>query len=128
MSDKGDKRTKAGPGKSTAAGREILQGLAEVRDALKAGKVVGEGMTARSIIVDLEPKEYAGADVKAVREAVGASQAIFAKLVGADIGTVQSWEQGKRTPSPMARRFLDEIAARPAYFRKRIRDAIRPAP
>jgi hypothetical protein len=38
--------------------------------------------------------------------------------------TVRSWEQGLRQPSPIARRFLDEIEMAPGHFRGRILDAL----
>jgi hypothetical protein len=38
--------------------------------------------------------------------------------------TVRSWEQGSRQPSPIARRFLDEIAMAPGHFRGRILTAV----
>jgi hypothetical protein len=34
--------------------------------------------------------------------------------------TIRSWEQGVRQPSPIARRFLDEIEMAPGHFRGRI--------
>jgi hypothetical protein len=38
--------------------------------------------------------------------------------------TVRSWEQGLRQPSPIARRFLDEIDMAPSHFRGRILTAM----
>ena len=42
---------------------------------------------------------------------------LFAAFLGTNPKTVQSWEQGLRTPSPMARRFMDEINRSPAHWR-----------
>lgn len=112
----------------TPAGLEILAALTEVRDALKSGKPVEEAFTVRRVKLDLEPRLYDKAEVKRVREAIKASQPLFAKLLGVDVNTVRSWEQGKREPSPMARRFMDEIIADPKRWQKRLRMAITARP
>jgi DNA-binding transcriptional regulator YiaG len=52
---------------------------------------------------------YDAAAVRRTRERLGASQAVFAKLVGVSKVLGQSWEQGARKPSKLARRLLDEI-------------------
>jgi DNA-binding transcriptional regulator YiaG len=60
------------------------------------------------------------ADVKRLREVLGVSQAVLAAFLGVNVNTVQSWEQGKRLPQPIACRFLAEIESDPAYWRFRI--------
>lgn len=42
--------------------------------------------------------------------------AVFARLVGVTPAQVEHWEQGRRTPAPMASRLLDRISADPAGF------------
>jgi len=59
-------------------------------------------------------------DVKRVRELLGTSQAVLASVLGLNVNTVRSWEQGKRLPQSIANRFLSEIEAAPAYWRRRI--------
>src|SRR5260370_5283176 len=71
-----------------------------------------------------EPSRYPPARVRAVRELLGASQEVFAQLLAVSPMTVRSWEQGSRQPSPIARRFLDEIAMSPKHFRGRILAAV----
>jgi DNA-binding transcriptional regulator YiaG len=44
------------------------------------------------------------------------SQAVFANLMGVSLVLVQSWEQGVRTPAPMACRLLDEIDRNRTYW------------
>ena len=39
---------------------------------------------------------------------MGVSKPIFGQFLGVDVKTVRSWEQGRRVPSGMARRFLEE--------------------
>jgi DNA-binding transcriptional regulator YiaG len=60
--------------------------------------------------------------VKQTRELLLASQGVFAQFLGVPVKAVASWEQGVNTPSEIARRFMDEIRAKPAYWVKRLRD------
>jgi DNA-binding transcriptional regulator YiaG len=46
-----------------------------------------------------------------------ADKVVFARFLGVDPNTVRSWEQGTRSPSSIARRFMSEIEADPAYWR-----------
>jgi DNA-binding transcriptional regulator YiaG len=62
--------------------------------------------------------------VRSVRRILGLSQPLFAEFRGVDASTVRSREQGKRPPSLMARRFMDEINADPGYWRGRLRNSI----
>jgi putative transcriptional regulator len=55
-----------------------------------------------------------------VRERLGTSQAILARFLGVSINTLRAWEQGKRTPQPIACRFLFEIESDIAAWRRRI--------
>ena len=51
------------------------------------------------------------ADVKSVRDKLGASQSEFALMIGVSISTLQNWEQGRRTPDGPALALL-RVAAR----------------
>ena len=53
------------------------------------------------------------------RQALGVSQAVFARILGASPQAVRAWEQGTKPPSGMARRLIGEIRHDPAYWRKR---------
>jgi len=59
------------------------------------------------------PGHYTPKDVRKLRQTLGVSQPLFARLMGVSTVLVQSWEQGQRTPSPMARRLLDEVRRDP---------------
>ena len=98
------------PRGGTPAGRKVLAGLAEITEALERGD--DSRLTARTVEV-AEPGAYPAAAVKATRERIGASQRVFARMLGVSTVLVQSWEQGVRRPSPLARRLLDEMNARP---------------
>lgn len=51
---------------------------------------------------------YSPDEISTIRiETLDVSQAVFANLLGISKQTVNSWECGWRTPSPMAMRFLN---------------------
>jgi len=84
----------------------------------------GEPITLRTVALDLQTQEYTAEQIRKIRLALNVSQAVMAKLLGVSVLTIQSWEQGTRKPSPMACRFLDEIAKSPAHWQRRLSDAI----
>ena len=84
----------------------------------------GEPMTMRTVTLDLHIHEYTAEEIQQIRQSLNISQAIMAKFLGVSVLTIQSWEQGLRKPSPMACRFLDEIARSPEHWQKRLRHAI----
>ena len=73
-------------------GQEILAGIREIKRG-KVGRVVSVP------------------SVSSIREKTGLSQAVFARLLGVSVRTLQEWEQGRRAPSGAARTLL-LIAAR----------------
>ena len=81
----------------------------------RARQAAGQRLTAQTSRVT-EPHPYAPAAVKALRESLGTSQAVFAHLVGVSKSLVEHWEAGIRTPSSMARRLMDAIRADPQVF------------
>ena len=100
-------------------GEKILAALREFGDVLESGEPLERHFTVRSYVMPADPAEYDGPAVRAVRERYAMSQAVFARLLCVSPGTIQSWEQGRRVPSPIARRLLDEMAASPEHFRAR---------
>jgi putative transcriptional regulator len=107
-------------GKLSSRGARIVKALNEFADDLAAGIPIESKYTVRQVRVIAEPSPYSPERVRAVRELVGASQEVFAQLLAVSPMTIRSWEQGLRQPSPIARRFLDEIAMAPGHFRGRI--------
>lgn len=97
-----------------------MVGIGEVAESLDGGA----RLTERKVRVAVVPHGYKGKDVRGVREAMGASQAVFARFLGASLNTVRSWEQGVRKPSPMARRSMDEIGREPQWWRRRMRECV----
>lgn len=66
--------------------------------------------------------EIPEADVAAIRERYGLSQAKFASLMGISVRTLQNWEQGRRIPRGPARILLRVAAFHP----EAILDVVRP--
>jgi DNA-binding transcriptional regulator YiaG len=72
---------------------------------------------------DLTPRTFNPDEIKGIRVVTGVSQPIFGQFLGVNVKTVRAWEQGRRTPSGMACRFLEEIQAAPEHWRSRL-DAV----
>lgn len=108
-----------GRGTAQTRGQEIVEGLRELADILKAGEPLESRFTVRTFKI-APPPEYRGEGVRRVRALLGMSQAAFAAFLGVDPSTVRSWEQGLRQPSPLARRMLSEIEADPTHWRERL--------
>jgi DNA-binding transcriptional regulator YiaG len=115
--------------KRKSAGSEIIEGLREFRDAIRAGEKIDGRFTVRTVRIDpkpLMPGEYNPAAVRSTREKLLVSQAVFAQLLGISVKLVQAWEQGTRTPDTLARHVLDAINATPGAWRERLERATQP--
>jgi putative transcriptional regulator len=108
------------PGKLSPAGAKIVVAFEEAIAAMQSGEPLEQHFTVRTYKVDFRPRDYGPDDVRRVRSLLGMSQVLFAGFLGVDANTVRSWEQGTRPPSPIARRFMDEIEGDPTYWRHRI--------
>jgi putative transcriptional regulator len=104
----------------SARGARIVKALNQFADDLESGATIESKLTVRQVRVIPKPSFYPPIRVRAVRERIGASQEVFAQLLAVSPMTVRSWEQGLRQPSPIARRFLDEIEMSPKHFQGRI--------
>jgi putative transcriptional regulator len=104
----------------TPKGLKIVAALERFRDAIDAGTPIEQRYTARRVKLDLTPRTFGPDEVKGIRAIMGVSQPIFGQFLGVDVKTVRSWEQGRRTPSGMACRFLEEIQADPEHWRRRL--------
>jgi putative transcriptional regulator len=106
--------------KFSPRGARIVAALTQFADDLESGVPIESKYTVRQVRVIPKPSIYSPDRVRAVRKLIGASQEVFAQLLAVSPMTVRSWEQGVRQPSPIARRFLDEIAMAPGHFRGRL--------
>ncbi len=103
-----------------SAGARIVAAIDEATEILRAEGFRSKRLTVRTYEVPPSPHVCRPGDVKRVRELLGASQAVLAAFLGVNVNTVRSWEQGKRSPQPIACRFLSEIESDPVYWRQRI--------
>jgi DNA-binding transcriptional regulator YiaG len=119
-------RGKAGQGvrDRSSAGSRILAAIDEATELLRSEGLKSKRLTVRTYRLPPAPRDYRPEDVKRVRELLGLSQAVLAGFLGVNVNTVRSWEQGKRPPQPIARRFLAEIEADPAYWRRRVGEVV----
>jgi putative transcriptional regulator len=101
--------------KRASLGDEIVRGLTSMRDDLAKGRGVRGHYTVRTVRAVPPPRRWSAKEVRAVRERLGASQAVFAALLGVSVKTVQSWEQGGK-PQPIARRLLDCVRDEPGRW------------
>jgi DNA-binding transcriptional regulator YiaG len=107
-------------GELSSAGAKIVAAFQEAIDTMRTGETLERQFTVRTYKVEFTPRDYGPDDARRVRDLLGMSQVLFARFLGVDANTVRSWEQGTRPPSPIARRFMDEIESDPEYWRRRI--------
>ena len=98
-----------------SAADQIESSLREILAAVESGKRPEEVMTARPVEIPA-PALYGPSEVKATRTRLGASQTVFARMMGVSPELVQHWEQGIREPGGIARRLMDRINADPPSF------------
>jgi putative transcriptional regulator len=114
-------KQKAEPGQAVSAGSRILVAIEEATELLQSEGLESKRLTMRTYESTPSLQAYNSKDIKRVRELLGASQGVLATFLGISIDTLRSWEQGKRAPQPIARRFLSEIESDPGYWRQRLK-------
>jgi DNA-binding transcriptional regulator YiaG len=94
--------------------KQMAQSMAELGSIMtRAQGFDGNGrFTVRTTRVQA-PSGYRAGAIRALRERLGVSQAVFAQLLGVSQVLVRSWERGARTPTPIACRLLDIIGGNP---------------
>ena len=102
------------------AGSKIVSAFQEAIGVMRSGEPMPGRLTLRSYDGEFVRPSFGPKDVRRVRDLLGMSQVVFARFLGVDPNTVRSWEQGTRPPSSIARRFMGEIEADPAYWRQRV--------
>lgn len=102
-----------------SVGEELTRRLKRFTDDLETVKSTADlpkKYTVRRVKLKLESRPLSSKDVKAIREILNASQAIFAQFIGVSVGTVRDWEQGKSSPNGAAQRLMSEISRDPEYW------------
>lgn len=105
-----------------SAGPRILAALTELTESLERGQALPPGASARGVESPGEPGAYDPSRIRAAREKLGASREEFAGMLGVSSAMVQSLELGRRAPSRLVRRMLDEFGREPERWR-RVADA-----
>src|SRR5688572_23582992 len=90
-------------------GARMIEGLTELAEALERGEPLGKRFTVRTVTRLPRPSSYDAERVRATRQSLGMSQAVFAQLMAVSVNLVQAWERGDRSPAPIACRLLDEV-------------------
>lgn len=109
--------------KRKTVAQRITQAMAELEEVMAKGCRPEELFTVRTVEIP-DPTPYAAKDVRATRDRLRVSQAIFAKLLGVSTELVEHWEQGICAPRGIARRLLDEVNRDPAgYLSRHLRQA-----
>ena len=67
----------------------------------------------RTTVVPDRPPSLRAQDVVRLRERLGMSQSVFARMLNVSPKTLQSWEQGTRRPSQAALRLLQVLKTDP---------------
>jgi DNA-binding transcriptional regulator YiaG len=106
-----------------SVGERLLDGIKELDQWASSGKSLEACFTVRTVTDLPEPTQYDSRRIADLRIRLGASQAVFARLIGASVPLVRAWERGGRRPSPMARRLLDEIERDPKRWTSMLRES-----
>ncbi len=73
----------------------------------------------REVTLTVQPlKTYEPQEIMAIRQSIGASQSLFAGIMGVSIKTVEAWEAGRNQPEGSSRCLLAMIESDPQTVEK----------
>lgn len=81
--------------------RNLFQEISQGFEALRAHREGKQTLRTTRLEALPEPK-MSGDEVRAVRERLNLSQAVFARRLRTNTRTLQNWEQGRAQPNPQA--------------------------
>lgn len=110
------------PARKPSPGPEIIRGLEGLVQSLERGERLEGRFTVRTVRMPAAPSVWTPEGIARLREQFRASQAVFARLLGVSVKTLQSWEQGHSPPS-MACRLLDCIRDDPRPWERMLHNA-----
>lgn len=85
-----------------------------LKQGLEEGIAHSRGeITMRTVVIPEEPPEIDAEALISLRTQSAMSQAVFARMLNVSPKTVQSWEQGIRTPSHASRRLIQIFSEHP---------------
>lgn len=90
---------------------ELKQGLEEIQ-AHQQGKITLTGYSLKRPA----PLEIQAEEIKAIRQELNLSQALFALKLRTSVRTYQGWEQGKSKPNQQAMLLLKMVQKSPQLF------------
>lgn len=90
---------------------DLMESLTEVKEHLEGKRTLRTETLPRP-----EPLAISADEVKAIRQNLNLSQAVFAKRLRTSVKTYQGWEQGKSTPNPQATILLRLVEQSPQVF------------
>ena len=108
--------------KTTEFGRGLIDDLQKLYDAFAKGGMEEVEKHFRVTHVKIPP--LVPADVTRIRKGIGATQTLFASLLGVAPSTVRAWENGREELSRMAEKFINEMRYNGDYWRQRVKTAI----
>jgi putative transcriptional regulator len=86
----------------------------QIKEGLEDGIRFTRGqLTLRTAVVPTPPPEVSAGDIVRLREDLNISQGVLAQILNVSPKTIQSWEQGERTPSQAALRLIQVFKANP---------------
>jgi putative transcriptional regulator len=100
----------------------LVQSMSEIRDSLRRRAGGKSRLTLKTVEIP-DPPRFSAAAVHRLRDRLGLSQGLFAKLLGVSRKLIEAWEAGTRVPSPMACRLLDAVTRNPSVYVRRRRRA-----
>lgn len=101
---------------------ERLERFAKKLETIESVDDLSTFLTVRKVKLSLSPANFSGDQVKAVRESLQVSQAVFADFLGVSVGAVRDWEQGINEPIGPVRRIMEEITNDLEGWSRRIRE------
>lgn len=85
-----------------------------LKQGLEEGIAHAKGeLTLRTVVMPEEPPEIDAETLVSLRDQSAMSQGVFARMLNVSTKTVQSWEQGVRTPSHASRRLIQIFSEHP---------------
>ena len=105
--------------KKERLGDLLMESFKELEAILNAGKRPIDVLTVRTIEI-IDPSDFTGRKIKALRNSLRLSTAVFAGAMGVSVKLVEQWESGRRKPSAMACRLLDTLKSDPKAFLSRV--------
>lgn len=96
---------------------EKMSVFEQIREGLKEGIAHARGeLTLRTTMLPAPAPKLSRARVVRIRTKSGMSQAVFARVLNVPTKTLQSWEQGTRSPKAGEARLLEVVEAGPQDF------------